>query len=229
MRGAFWWLSLAAIVAMSAAGPSWAQETQAEEAESAEADHGGEHAGGEHHEDLGHGDATASLGSPAEFRTDLAIYTFVVFLLLLAILSAGAWPKISHALEEREKRIEGAIADAQAKHEEAKRLLAAHEAKLAAAAAEVKAMLDEARRDAEATKTEIVSEAREAAKAEHQRAQRDIEVALNAATKHLGEMSANLAVELAGKVIRETINPAKSQELVREALAKLSATAPSRN
>jgi F0F1-type ATP synthase membrane subunit b/b' len=90
-------------------------------------------------------------------------------------------------------------------------------------------MLDEARRDAEVTKAEIVAEARAAAKAEHDRAKRDIDVALDSATKHMAETSANLAVELAGKVIRETINPAKAQELVREALTKLSATTPSRN
>jgi hypothetical protein len=36
-------------------------------------------------------------------------------------------------------------------------------------------------------------------------------------------------VELAGKVIRETINPAKQQELVRTALAKLHASAVTHN
>ena len=131
---------------------------------------------------------------------------------------------------EREKRIEGAIAAAEAKHEEAKRLLAEHEAKLAGAAAEVRAMLGGGPpRRRGARKAQIVAEAREAAKQEHQRAQRDIEQAVDAATKHLAETIANLAVELAGKAIRETIQPAKQQELVREALSKLSATVPSRN
>jgi len=227
MRNLVWLGMASAVLALGAASASWAQdhETAAEDASHASADH----AAGGHHEDLGHGNATKLLEDPTELRADLAIYTFVVFLIVLAILSKVAWPKISVALSEREKRIEGAIADATAKHEQAKQLLAAHEAKLAGAAAEVKAMLDEARRDAEGTKAEIVAEAREAAKQEHIRAKRDIDMAVDAATKQLGEMSANLAVELAGKVIRETINPAKSQELVREALAKLSATAPSRN
>ena len=114
-----------------------------------------EHAGHE----LGHGNATDSLESPAQFRTDLALYTFAVFLLLLAILSKAAWPKIAAALEEREKRIEADIAGAAARHEEAKKLLAEHEAKLANTAAEVRAMLEEARRDAEATKDGIIAEA----------------------------------------------------------------------
>jgi F-type H+-transporting ATPase subunit b len=214
---------------LSSGGRAAAQPEGAAAEAAAPAEHsGGAHAGGEH-EDLGHGDATPNMGKVEAVSTDLSIYTFVVFLVLLAILSKAAWPKISEALSERERRIEGAIADAQAKHEEAKRLLSAHEAKLASAAAEVKAMLDEARRDAETTKTQIVAEAREAAKAEHQRAQRDIELALDVATKHLAETSANLAVELAGKAIRETIQPAKQQELVREALVKLSTAAPSRN
>lgn len=220
------WLSMMiaglVLAASEGAGAKAADEgTGAEPAAAAE--HGGEH------EDLGHGNATKAMGDVSAITGDLSIYTFVVFLLLLAILSRAAWPKISEALVEREKRIEGAIADAAAKHEEAKRLLAEHEAKLAGAAAEVRAMLDEARRDAEATKAQIVAEARDAAKQEHQRAQRDIETAVDAATKNLAELAANLAVDLAGKAIRETINPAKAQELVRDALAGLSVAAPSRN
>jgi F-type H+-transporting ATPase subunit b len=225
------WLALLLGVALVVRGvPAQAEPAESTAGAESEAEGEGaeEHAAGAHHE-LGHGNSTSSLESMTEVRSDLAIFTFAVFVCLFALLGALAWPKISTALLEREKRIEGAIADAAAKHEEAKRLLAEHEAKLAGAAAEVRALLEEARRDAEATKTEIVNEARAAAKAEHLRAQRDIEQALNSASKHLAETSANLAVELAGKVIRETINPGKAQELVREALTKLSASTPSRN
>lgn len=226
------WLSLLMLVAGAGqvvAQPQ-AEDTAAVEAEDAHPEEHAEdgHAGGHGHE-LGHGNATSQMESMTEARSDLAIFTFAVFICLFALLGKLAWPKISTALVEREKRIEGAIADAEAQRAEAKRLLAEHEARMATAAGEVKAMLDEARRDAEATKAQIVAEARDAAKAEHARAQRDIEVALDAATKHLAETTANLAVELAGKAIRETIQPAKAQELVREALTKLSAAAPSRN
>jgi F-type H+-transporting ATPase subunit b len=179
--------------------------------------------------DLGHGNAGESLEDPSEIRGDLAIYTFAVFMLLLVILSTLAWPKISAALAEREKRIEGNIAAAEAMNEEAKRLLAQYEAKLASAAAEVRAMLEEARKDAEGTKEQIIAEARAGAQTERDRAVRDIDVAADQAMKRLAETSANLAVELAGKVLRETINPAKQQELVRSALAKLHSSAVSPN
>lgn len=186
-----------------------------------------EEAHGSH--DPGHGNAGASLEDPSEWRADLAVYTFAVFMLLLAILWTLAWPKIGAALTEREKRIEGNIASAEAMNEEAKRLLAQYEAKLASAAGEVKAMLEEARKDAEGTKEQIIAEARAGAQAERDRAVRDIEVASNQAMKSIAETSANLAVELAGKVIRESINPAKQQELVRSALEKLHASAVNNN
>lgn len=224
--------AVAALGLLWAASPAArAQESESPAAEAAHAEEHDEsgaagHApssahGGHGAHDPGHGNAQPGLANMAEFRTDLALYTFVVFLLLVAILSAGAWPKISKALVEREKRIEADLAAAEAKHEEAKRLLAAHEAKLASAAAEVKAILDEARRDAEHTRDHIVEEARDAAAKERERAVRDIGFAADHAMKNLAETSANLAVELAGKVIRESINPAKQQELVRTALAKL--------
>ena len=187
------------------------------------------HAEEAHGHDPGHGDASAALESPADFRTDLAIYTFIVFLLLLGILGTLAWPKISAALEEREKRIEANIAAAEAKHEEAKRLLAEHEARLASAAGEVRALLEEARRDAEVAREEIIAEARVAAKAERDRAVREIQIAEDHALKNLAETIANLAVNTAGKVIRETINPSKAQELVRSALDNLNSSTPSKN
>jgi F-type H+-transporting ATPase subunit b len=186
-----------------------------------------EEAHGSH--DLGHGNAGASLEDPSEIRGDLAIYTFAVFVLLLLILGTLAWPKIGAALTEREKRIEDNIASAEAKSEEAKRLLAQYEAKLASAAAEVRAMLEEARKDAEATKEQIIAEARAGAQAERDRAVRDIDLAADHAMKNIAETSANLAVDLAGKVIRESINPAKQQELVRAALQKLQASNVSNN
>jgi F-type H+-transporting ATPase subunit b len=227
MRGLVWIAAAAAVLVLGGGRPAWAQ-SDAAEAEAASDPHT-EHGAGAHAHETGHGNATQALEDPTELRTDLAIYTFVVFLLLLAILSKFAWPKISVALSERETRIERAIADAQAKNEEAKRLLAEHEAKLASAAGEVRAMLEEARRDADATRDQIVADARTAAGQERDRAIREIDAAAAGAMKGIAETSANLAVELAGKVIRETINPAKQQELVRVALARMNASNPSSN
>ena len=189
-------------------------------------DHGSH---GEHHaHDPGHGNAGAALEDASEFRTDLAIYTFAVFLCLFFLLSTMAWPKISAALEEREKRIENNIADAEAMHEEAKQMLAQHEAKLATAADEVRELMEEARRDAETTKAQIIADAKEAADQERDRAIRDVELATDVAMRGLAEKSANLAVDLAGKVISQNITSDQQAQLVREALSNLPSS-PSNN
>jgi len=181
------------------------------------------------HHDLGHGNAGKDLENVAEFRTDLALYTFTVFMLLLGILGKMAWPTISSALLEREKRIEGNIADAEALHVEAKNMLAQHEAKLAMAADEVRELLDEARRDAEHTKTQIIAEAKQLAGEERDRAVRDVDLAAERAMHKLVETSANMAVDLAGQVVKQNITPDQQASLVREALAKLASSSPSEN
>jgi F-type H+-transporting ATPase subunit b len=177
--------------------------------------------------DHGHGGATPA--NPLVVDPDLAIWTVIIFLLLLAVLWKFAWGPIVEALDAREKVVADYVAAAEAKHEEAKGLLAAHEARLAMAKDEVREMLEEARRDAEATKSQIVVEAESAAKAHRDRAVRDIEQARDGAVRNLAETSANLAVDLAGKVVRQNLTGAQQAELVREAIGKLASSSPSKN
>ena len=167
--------------------------------------------------------------NPLAFDPDLAIFTGIVFLLLFLILSKFAWPQISAALLERERNIEGQIAAANAKHEEAKRLYAEHEARLAAAAGEVRALLEEARRDADHTRKRIESEGHQAAQDELARAIREIERAKDGAIQELAKTSANVAVELARKVVQERITPDEHSSLIREALGRLAAMNPGKN
>jgi len=173
-----------------------------------------------HEPDLGHANAGPQLEDPSEFKYDLAIYTFIVFVLLLLILGKFAWPVIIEALEEREKRIAGQIEAAEQKHAEARELLAQHEAKLAQAADEVRGLMEEARRDAEAVKAQILAEAKAAAQAEHDRVLREVRNATDGALRELSERSARLAVELAGKIVQQQLNESDHERLIRDAIAK---------
>ena len=166
--------------------------------------------------------------NPLAFSKDLAIWTLVVFVVLFLVLKKFAWPQITEALEERERKIAATIADANAKLEDAKKLYSEHEAKLTAAAGEVRALLDEARRDAEVTKKSIEAEGLKAAKEEVDRALREIHRARDAAVQDLAVSSANVAIDLAQKIIREKLTPETNNQIVREAIAKL-APQPSNN
>jgi len=178
------------------------------------------------HHDAGHGAHLGTAGvstKPEEFKSDLAIYTFVVFLLLLAILWKFAWGPIVVGLEKREHGIAEQIAAADRAHQDAKLMLASYQQQLDSAAEQTRAMLDEARRDAEQTKVEIVAEAKAAAQAEHDRALREIRTATDRSLKELSERSADLAVGLAGKILKNQLSKQDHARLVDEAMTSFGA------
>lgn len=207
------------------------EEAIAEAEEEAAADGHSEHGHTDAHAAEGHaaaGHAGASSPDPLVFDPDLAIATLVVFIALVTLLRVLAWDPIVKGLQAREDGISDNISAAEAKHDEAKQLLAEHEAKIAAATDQVKGMLDEARRDADATKAAIVAEAQAAADAERKRAVRDVELARDDAMKSLAEQSANLAVDLAGKIVKKEISSDRQSEMIREAIGRLG-SAPANN
>ena len=211
----------AAIVLALACGPSSRPMSFAQELAPAETVAEAEHVA----EQVEHGAGP----NPLAVDPDLAIWTGVVFLLLFTILSIFAWPQIAQAVDERERRISDSITAALEKHEEAKRLIAEHEARLAAAAGEVRELLEEARRDAEHTRKRIEAAGHQAAQEELARAIREIQRAKEGAIHELAVTSAHVAIDLARKVVREQLTPDQQNQLVREALGKLTTAEPSNN
>ncbi|HEV3003296.1 MAG TPA: F0F1 ATP synthase subunit B [Pirellulales bacterium] len=182
---------------------------------------------GEHHDvQIGAQGASTDL---SEIKGDLAVFTVAVFVLLLLILWKFAWGPISEGLEKRERGIAEHIAAAERRHEEAKQLLAEYERKLAAAQDEVRAILDEARRDAAAMQQEILAQARADATTEMNRAKREVEIARDQALKQLVETSANLAVDLAGRILRAELDRPKHAQLIDEAVARFPQHVSGRN
>ncbi len=162
---------------------------------------------------------------PLVIDPDLAIFTFVVFVILLVVLKKFAWGPIIQSLEAREHNIAEHIAQAERNHQEAKTVLAQYEQRLAAAALEVRELLEEARRDAEKTKQSILAEAKSSAEAERARALRDIEAAADQAMESLARHSAQLAVDLAGKILQTKLSKDDHARLIQEAMAKFPANA----
>jgi F-type H+-transporting ATPase subunit b len=169
----------------------------------------------------GHGAAHAAEvdPNPLEFRADLAIWTGVVFLVLMFVLWWFAWGPIASALDQREQAVANQIAAAEKSNQDSQKVLAQYEQKLADAKNEVRALLDQARREAEQAGRQIVEAARGEAREEHQRALVEIENATAGALKELAERSADLAVGLAGKIVRAELKPADHRGLVERAMA----------
>ena len=118
---------------------------------------------------------------------DLAIFTVLIFAILLAVLWKFAWGPISAGFDLREQKIADNIAAAEQCNVDAKHLLAEYEAKLAAAREEVRGILDEARRDAEHAGQELIAKARADAQAEVQRGKHEIETATSQGAERAGQ------------------------------------------
>ncbi len=166
---------------------------------------------------------------PLLFDVDLAICTAIVFLLTLIILRKFAWGPISAGLEKREQSIADNIATAENAAEEARKLTAHYEAKLAGAADEVRAIIEEARRNAEHTGQQIVEKAQAKATEEGQRLIHEVEQAKRAALREISDRGADLAISLAGKIVAKELRPEDHTALIRNDLAKFSETTPSDN
>jgi F-type H+-transporting ATPase subunit b len=186
-------------------------------------DHGakGEKGHAEEHDDPydnSHKNASYSLTNPSAFQADAAIFTFVIFLLLLGILVKFAWGPISRGLEAREKGIAEKIEQARIAAEQATAQLQQYEAKLAAATAEAQQIVAQARQDAEAAGQKLITEAQAASAKERERAVADIGAAKNQALQEIAERSVDTAVTLARNIIRREVRPADHEQLIQDAL-----------
>lgn len=156
--------------------------------------------------------------NPLTVDPDLAWFTLVVFVLLLAVLTKFAWKPLMKGLEQREHTIANMIDEAKRNNEEAAAKLQAYEQKLAEAAAQAHEVILQARRDAVAAGEKLVEVARAGADRERQRALADIEAAKNAAVQQIADQSATLAFSLARKLIHKELKPEDHSALIRETL-----------
>lgn len=180
-------------------------------------------------EQAGHGGHGEVSTNPLEFKTDLAIWTAIIFLVLMMVLGKFAWGPIAAGLDKREHGIADQIAAAEKTNEDARSLLGEYQQKLAQSKDEIRQMLEDAKADAQKAGDQIVEKARDEARAEHQRAVADIELATDDAIKQLAEKSASLVVDLAGKIVHAHLDPAAHSRLIQEAMAGFSRADSERN
>lgn len=176
------------------------------------ASHGGDH--GSSHAGDGEG--------PLKWQTDLAIWTGVVFLVLMAILWKFAWGPIADGLAKREQRIADEIAAAERSNTDARQLLEQYEQRLAATGQEVQEMIQAARHDAERVAGQIVDKAKAEAEVERERAIGEIDLATTNALKELAERSASLAVGLAGRIVQSELDTKAHSQLIAQAMTDFS-------
>lgn len=165
----------------------------------------------------------AGEAAPSLFAGDagVAIWTVLIFLLVVFILGRYAWKPLLSSLQAREDFIRDSLQKAREEREQAERRLAEYEEKLAAARAEATAIVEEGRRDAETVKAKIEATAREEGDKLMARARREIELARDQAVKDLHTTTARLATDLATKVLEREIRAEDHERLLADSLREL--------
>lgn len=161
-------------------------------------------------------------GGPFEGNIGVALWTLIIFALVIFVLGRYAWGPILGGLQAREKFIRESLEKAKADRVAAETRLQEYTDKLLAARGEATAIVDEARRDADVVKRRIEEEGRAEANALIERARREIGIAKETAVKELYILAAQLTTQAASKVLRREIQPSDHERLIRDAMRELS-------
>ena len=161
-------------------------------------------------------------GVPLAFKTNLALWSVVVFVIFVLLLKKFAWGPLAEGLDKREALIRKDIDDAETARVKAEQMLGEHAEKLDKVYDEVREILAEARRDAEHTKNEIIAEAQHEAEATKQRAIDEIERSRDQALKELFDHMAGQVANATEHVLGRSLTDADQDRLIDEALAQVS-------
>jgi F-type H+-transporting ATPase subunit b len=151
----------------------------------------------------------------------LMIWTLVLFLFTMWVLSKFAFPPIRDALEKRANAIRDNIEAAEQQRAEAEKLMAEYRARLAEAREQADDIVSRARKASEAA----IAEATAAGKAKREElvaaARADIEMETRRSLEKIRKEVADLTVLATEKITRKSLDPEDHQRLIEEALSEV--------
>ena len=163
----------------------------------------------------------AAEGGVLSINAGLAIWTWVLFLLTLGILSWKAFPAIAKGLETRQSNIQAAIDSARDDRNEARRLLDEHQRQLDQARREAKDILQQGREAGERLREEILTQTRKDNEEMLVRARRDLAREKEDLLESVRREAVDLALRAAEKLVHEHLDDAANRRLVREYIAEM--------
>jgi F-type H+-transporting ATPase subunit b len=151
----------------------------------------------------------------------LMLWTLLVFVVTMVLLSRIAFPRISEALERRKRNIEESIDTAERTRKEADELLHEYRERLKEARAQAEEIVQRARQAADAHEHESKERGQEILAEATRKAERDIEAASKRALDDIRREVADLTVMATEKVTRKVLDSDDQKRLVQEALGEL--------
>ncbi len=152
-----------------------------------------------------------------------AVFTIVIFGILVGVLGKFAWGPMLEALKKREDTIRGDLDGAKTQRQEAQEVLEEYQRQMAGAQQQGQEVLDEAHRQATAEQQEIIVQAQKDARDHLAAARQEIASAQQAAVRDVYCQSVEMAGKLAAKILSRQMEVQDQEALTREALDELDA------
>lgn len=151
----------------------------------------------------------------------LMIWTLVLFLVTMWVLSKVAFPKIQEALDKRAATIAESIDAAERQRKESDELLAEYRSRLSEAREQADDIMARARKAAETAEAEATVAGKEKREELVEAAKRDIEAETRRSLDQIRQEVADLTVLATERVTRKSLTAEDQKRLVEEALSEV--------
>jgi F-type H+-transporting ATPase subunit b len=149
------------------------------------------------------------------------IWGAIAFLILLLLMYRTVFPQVNKLYKDRRANIEGRLEEAEKQRDEAEQLLQKYRERLAAAEDETQRILEDARATADRIRKELLAKADADAEQRLQRATETIRAERDQAIRQLRGEVGTLAVELATKVVGDSLDRDRQLRLVDQYIDQL--------
>lgn len=160
--------------------------------------------------------------NPVLPAADELIWGAVAFAILFALLWKFVFPKAGEMLQARTAKIQGDLEKAEQQRREAEAMLRRYEQQLRDARAEAGRIIEEARKTAESMRRDLLAKAEEESRRVVARAQEEIRAERDRAFQELRRSVGELSVDLAARVVGESLDRERQERLVEEFIDELS-------
>lgn len=158
----------------------------------------------------------------------LMFWTLVTFIILFVILARLVFPKITAAVEAREKALEDAIEGAKRDREAAAQALAEQQKQIEAARNEAQKIIVEGRQTGEQVRAHLIEETHKQQQQMLETARREIAQEKERAIAEMRREAIDLAIAGASKVIEKNLDDQSNRKIVESFLSSIPAGETSR-
>ena len=149
------------------------------------------------------------------------VYSLIAFAVLVVLFRKFGFPAVKKGMEARTERIRADLDQAEKAKTSAEEALAEYKKQLNDAKAEADRIVDEARKQAEKVKSDVLAKTNEEVGELKSKATDDIESARSAALASLQASVAEIAIELAEKVVEKNLDRETNKRLIDGFIAKV--------